>query len=274
MQIEFGVRSDIGLVRFNNEDHFAVDPELNLFILCDGMGGQAAGEVASRMGAELILEHCRQAQRNPDLELEGPGLEDFSPQTNRLLSGIRLSNKAIYEAASASPATSGMGSTVVAVQIDGNLMSLAHVGDSRVYLFRNGNLRQLTEDHSLVREHVRQGLMSSEEAQQSELSNVILRALGAEPSVVADLDEIWVGVGDEVLLCSDGLTRMVPDEQIARFLSGRHTAQEAADGLVELANQNGGEDNITVILIRLLPPVRGWRRWLQFFRGGNRTWLN
>ena len=170
MEIEFGVRSDIGLVRTNNEDHFAVDQSLNLFVLCDGMGGQAAGEVASRMGVERIVEHCRQTHPNSRGGLEGIYREEFSAQSNRLASSIRVSNKAIYEAASGASAVSGMGSTVVAVQIAGNVMSVAHVGDSRVYLFRNGELRQLTEDHSLVREQVRQGLISPAEAERSEFS--------------------------------------------------------------------------------------------------------
>jgi protein phosphatase len=274
LEIAFGVRSDIGLVRTNNEDHFAVEPELNLFILCDGMGGQAAGEVASRMGAEMILEHFRAGRGNARQGLEGVYREEFSVQTNRLLSGIRISNKAIYEAANGSAATSGMGSTVVAVQVSGNVMSVAHVGDSRVYLFRNGELRQLTEDHSLVREQVRQGLISAEEAERSELSNVILRALGAEPTVIADLDELWVGANDQILLCSDGLTRMVPDVEIAKVLAADQTPQQAADRLVEMANERGGEDNTTVIVARLLPPARGWRRWLRFFKGGERAWPN
>ncbi|MBI3934383.1 MAG: Stp1/IreP family PP2C-type Ser/Thr phosphatase [Acidobacteria bacterium] len=275
MEIAFGVRSDVGLVRTNNEDHFAVDPDLNLFILCDGMGGQAAGEVASRMGAELILEHCRQTGPDPRKALEGPYHEEFSAQTNRLLSGIRVSNKAIFDAAGeSSSGTNGMGSTVVAVQISGNVMSVAHVGDSRVYLFRNGQLRQLTEDHSLVREQVRQGLITAEEAEQSELANVILRALGAEPTVVADLDEVWVGAKDQILLCSDGLTRMVPDAEIATVLTTAQTPQEAADRLVELANEHGGEDNTTVLVARLLPSATRWKRWLRIFGGGDRAWPN
>ena len=274
MEIAYGVRSDVGLVRTNNEDHFAVDPDLNLFILCDGMGGQAAGEVASRMGAEMILEHFRQGRPNFRQGLEGQYQEEFSAQTNRLASGIRISNKAIYEAANGSAETSGMGSTVVAVQVSGNVMSVAHVGDSRVYLFRSGQLRQLTEDHSLVHEQVRQGLISAEEAERSELANVILRALGAEPTVVADLDELWVGADDQILLCSDGLTRMVPDAEIAKALAAEQTPQEIADGLVEMANQSGGEDNTTVIVARLLPSAKGWRRWLRFFKGGDRAWPN
>lgn len=274
MEIAFGVRSDVGLVRTNNEDHFAIDETLNLFILCDGMGGQAAGEVASRMGAELILEHCRQPQGSARDGFEGVYREEFSAQTNRLVSGIRLSNQAIFEAASATAAVSGMGSTVVAVQISGNVMSVAHVGDSRVYLLRNGELRQLTEDHSLVREQVRQGLITSQQAEKSELANVILRALGAEPTVEVDLDEVWVGATDQVLLCSDGLTRMAPDAEIAKVLATAPTPQQAADRLVELANEEGGEDNTTVIVARLLPSPTGWKRWTRLFRGGDRAWPN
>ena len=274
MEIAFGVRSDVGLVRTNNEDHFAIDENLNLFVLCDGMGGQAAGEVASRMGAEMILEHCRQPHASARDGSEGAYREEFSAQSNRLLSGIRISNKAIYEAAAQGPSVSGMGSTVVAVQISGNVMSVAHVGDSRVYLLRNGELRQLTEDHSLVREQVRQGLISLEQAERSELANVILRALGAESTVEADLDELWVGATDQVLLCSDGLTRMVPDAEIAKVLATTPTPQLAADRLVELANEKGGEDNTTVIVARLLPSPSGWQRWTRWIRGGDRAWPN
>jgi protein phosphatase len=167
-----------------------------------------------------------------------------------------------------------MGSTVVAVQVSGTVMSVAPVGDSRVYLFRNGHLRRLTEDHSLVSEQVHQGLISAEEAEHSELAHVILRALGAEPTVVADLDELWVGAKDQILLCSDGLTRMVPDAEIAKVLGADQTPQEAADRLVEMANESGGEDNTTVIVAHLLPPVRGWRRWLRFIKGRDLAWPN
>jgi protein phosphatase len=270
LEVALGVRSDVGLVRTNNEDHFAVDPDINLLILCDGMGGQAAGEVASRMGVELILQHVREGRQNHRLGVEGIYQEVFSAQSNRLASGIRVSNRAIFEAASQGSSVSGMGSTVVAAQISGNVMSIANVGDSRIYLLRSGELRQLTEDHSLVREQVRQGLISAEEAEHSELSNVILRALGAEPAVEVDLDEIWVGAGDQVLLCSDGLTRMVADADIAKVLSSTPTPQDAADRLVELANKNGGEDNTTVIVARLQPSPGGWRRWLRWFKGGDR----
>lgn len=276
MQIAVGARTDTGLVRQNNEDQFAVDLSLNLFILCDGMGGQAAGEVASKLGVETILEHCRLAVQQPDLEVYGGPLSEFSEMTNRLASGIRLSNKAIHEAAEQSPTTSGMGSTVVAARLNGNVLSIAHVGDSRIYLFREGELRQLTQDHSLVMEQVRRGLLSPEEAEESELANVIMRALGAEQTVEVDLDEMWLNEGDQVLLCSDGLSRMVPDAQIAPVLTEPYTAQQACERLVELANESGGEDNITVILVRLEadPPPPWWKKALNTVLGGDHEWRN
>ena len=276
MQIAVGARSDTGLVRQNNEDRFAVDLSLNLFILCDGMGGQAAGEVASKLGVDIILEHCRQAARDPQLELSGKYETEFSAPTNRLASGIRLSNLAIHEAADQKPSTIGMGSTVVAALLTGNVLSIAHVGDSRIYLFHEGALRQLTQDHSLVMEQVRRGLISRAEAEQSELSNVIMRALGAEPNVQVDLDELWVNEGDQILLCSDGLTRMASDAQIAAVLAEPWTAQQACERLVQLANELGGEDNVSLILVRLQPspPPSWWKRAWHSLWGGNRLWLN
>lgn len=276
MQIAVGARSDTGLVRQNNEDQYAVDLTLNLYVLCDGMGGQAAGEVASKLGVDTILEHCRQASQDPALEIFGEAKSEFSEMTNRLASGVRLSNKAIHEAADQSPTTNGMGSTVVAARLTGNVLSIAHVGDSRIYLSREGELRQLTQDHSLVMEQVRRGLISPEEAEQSELANVIMRALGAEPTVEIDLDEHWLNEGDQVLLCSDGLTRMVPDAQIASVLKEPYTAQQACERLVELANEHGGEDNVTVILVRLEadPPPAWWKKALHTVLGGDHEWQN
>src|SRR3989304_2379651 len=165
-----------------------------------------------------------------------------------------------------------MGSAVVAAKDTGNVLSIAHVGDSRIYRFHGGELRQLTQDHSLVMEQVRKGLISLEEAEQSELANVIVRALGAEPTVEVDLDELWLHEGDQVLLCSDGLTRMASDTQIAQVLSEPWTAQQACERLVEVANENGGEDNVTVIVVRFraLPARSLGKKKNNSFSGGNR----
>ncbi|MSO19157.1 MAG: Stp1/IreP family PP2C-type Ser/Thr phosphatase [Acidobacteria bacterium] len=263
LRIAVGSRSDVGLIRTNNEDHYAVELPVNLFVLCDGMGGQAAGEVASRMGVESIIEHCRHQHKNSRTDIFGEYREEFTPLTNRLASAVRISNEVIYGHAMKDASTAGMGATVVAGQIRENILSIAHVGDSRIYLFRGRQLQQLTQDHSLVMEQVRQGLMSVEQAEESDLANVILRALGAEPTVQVDLDELWIGAGDQLLFCSDGLTRMVTEQQISAVLAQITNPQQAADKLVELANDKGGEDNTTVIVVRMMPsPSSGWRKWL------------
>ena len=165
---------------------------------------------------------------------------------------------------------------MVAARLTGNILSIAHVGDSRIYLFHEGEFRQLTQDHSLVMEQVRRGLISPEEAGESELANVIMRALGAEPDVEVDLDELWVNEGDQVLLCSDGLTRMASDAQIAPVLTEPYSAQQACERLIELANELGGEDNVSVILVRAMPPPPPpwWKRALRSVLGGDHVWLN
>ena len=274
LRVGLGARSDTGMVRKNNEDSFAVDLPLNLFILCDGMGGQAAGEVASKLGVDIILEHCRHASKNPHLGMIGAYRPEFSEATNRLASAIRLSNQAIHEAADKQLSTSGMGSTVVAACLTGNVLSIAHVGDSRIYMLREGELRQLTQDHSFIMEQLRRGLISREEAEHSDLSNVIMRALGAEPTVQVDLDELWMEVGDRVLLCSDGLTRKATDAQIVPILTEAKSSQEACDRLVGLANDLGGEDNVTVIVVHLKAPPLGLFQKLGRFFGGDREWPN
>lgn len=262
-------------MRENNEDYCAVDPGLNLFIVCDGMGGQAAGEVASKMGADILLKHCRDMDHNEERGTDENTGSVYSQVTARLADGVRMSNAAVFEAGNNDMTLTGMGSTVVAVQIADNVMSLAHVGDSRVYHLRQEELKQLTNDHSLVMEQVRLGMLSKEEAENSEIGNVILRALGAEPFVEVDLDEVWLQAEDTILLCSDGLTRMVSDEEIARILTSWKDPQLAANQLVEAANENGGEDNVTVIVVRLLPSKTGWLYKLTgIFKRGDGKWRN
>lgn len=275
MKIAYGSKSHPGKVRENNEDYCAVDPALNLFIVCDGMGGQAAGEVASKMGADILLKHCRDMDHIKDHGTDEITGRVYSPATARLARGVQKSNAAVFEAGNNDMTLAGMGSTVVAVQINDNVMSLAHVGDSRVYQLRQEKLKQLTNDHSLVMEQVRLGMLSKEEVENSEMGNVILRALGAEPFVEVDLEEVWLQAGDTILLCSDGLSRMVPDEQIAQILVSNKDPQQAANQLVEAAINNGGEDNVTVIVIRLLTSKTGWLKKLAgIFQRGDGKWQN
>lgn len=257
LEMEFGARSDTGCVRENNEDSFRLAPELNLFVLCDGMGGQASGEVASRLAVETIVAHCREAETNPELPLAGEQIDGASKAANRLASAVRLANRAVHQAAQQNEAQTGMGATVVAVQFTDERMTIAHVGDSRVYRLRNREIELLTQDHSFIAEQVRHGLMTAEEASQSKLQNVLLRALGIEPDVEVEISEELLMEGDTVLLCSDGLTHELSDEQIAAALCDADEAQEAASRLVELAKQAGGGDNITVIVLRHAPKSAG-----------------
>ena len=182
---------------------------------------------------------------------------ESSNGTDSLVRAIEMANREIHEHGMRHPECRGMGSTIVAARISGTRLSLAHVGDSRAYLFRADTLQQLTSDHSLVAEQVRRGLMSHQQAAASELQSLLTRALGTEESVSVDADEIELLPGDSLLLCSDGLTRMVPENEIAVILTQIPSVRMAAERLVSRANEHGGQDNITVIVIRLNKP-RGW----------------
>ena len=257
IEMEFGARSDTGLVRSNNEDSFRLAPELNLFVLSDGMGGQASGEVASRLAAETIVAHCREAEANPRSQLIGERIEGASDAASRLASAIRLANRVVHQAAQRNTAQTGMGATVVAAWFADERMTIAHVGDSRAYRLRRGELEQLTQDHSFIAEQVRQGMMTAEEASQSKMQNVLLRALGIDPDVLVEVSEELLMEGDALLLCSDGLTHELSDAQIAAVLCDTDEAQEAAGRLVDLANRAGGADNITVIVLRHAAKLAG-----------------
>jgi protein phosphatase len=265
--IQCGARTDLGRVRKNNEDSFQIEPALNLFVLSDGMGGEAHGEVASNLAVETVVTHCRQAENSRATPIFGEPRSDVGERTNRLASAVHLANRKVFEAAEAHAEQKGMGATIVAAWIDGQKLSLAHVGDSRAYLLRAGSLNQLTADHSLVAEKVRVGILTPQEADASELQSVLTRAIGTGSAVQVDSDEQMLLMGDSLLLCSDGLTRMVTEPEIASTLLTSTSAQDAADRLVELANEYGGVDNITAIVVRMVQKTEGvldrlkiWRR--------------
>ncbi len=265
--MQFGARSDVGCVRENNEDSFRVAPEMNLFVLSDGMGGLASGEVASRLSVDCVVRHCGDARANPSQPLVGRRIDGISETSNRLASAIRLANQAVRDAAKEKGAEGRMGATLVAVRVEGERLSIAHVGDSRIYRLRNGGFEQLTRDHSFVAEQMLHGRMTAEEASSSALQSVLIRAIGIEPEVDVDANDELLMEGDTVLLCSDGLTRELSDEQIAGVLRESEDAQEAADALVELAKQAGGGDNITVIVVRRSPkPVGAFARISKWFK--------
>ncbi len=262
MRIVSGGVTDLGRVRTNNEDCFRIVEPLNLFVLSDGMGGEAHGEVASAMAVETIVKFCTE----PGGDAGGVELSNaearWTEKTKRLTSAVHLANKSIYESAEAHPEQHGMGATLTAAWIDGSKLSIAHVGDSRAYLLRSGNLQQLTSDHSLVAEQVRRGILTAAEAEESEMQSVLLRALGALPDIEVDTDEHTLFARDILMLCCDGLTRMVTEPEIAGTLQAETDPTRAAEKLIALANERGGVDNITVIVVRMGGETRSWWSWL------------
>jgi PPM family protein phosphatase len=251
LHIDAGARTDLGRVRKNNEDCYSIDSSLQLYVLSDGMGGEAHGEVASNLAVQTVLTHCRQAENSRATPIFGESSAEVSERTNRLASAIHLANRKVHESATSNPEQKGMGATIVAAWIEDQRLSLAHVGDSRAYLLRAGSMDQLTADHSLVAEKVRVGILTPQEADASEMQSVLTRAVGTSGTVQVDTDEQILLVGDFLLLCSDGLTRMVTDPEIASILLTSTSAQESADRLVELANDNGGVDNVSVIVLHI-----------------------
>ena len=228
MRVEAGVATDIGRVRERNEDSVLADPPL--FAVADGMGGHRGGAVASELALERVEELYKTGRAS---------LGDM----------VRSANRAVFERSMADRAVTGMGTTLTAVTVDEDGVHLAHVGDSRAYLLRAGALRQLTDDHTLVNRMVQAGEITRGEADVHPHRNVLTRALGTEPDVDVDVEDIPVIDGDRVVLCSDGLTGMVPEPQIQAILETTPNPQDAADRLIKAANRAGGIDNITVVVL-------------------------
>jgi protein phosphatase len=263
LQISTGGATHVGMVRTNNEDCYRIVEPLNLYVLADGMGGEAHGEVASALAVETVVKHCIEGQENPGTPLLGEANPALTPKSQRILSAIHLANQKVFQSAQEHPEQQGMGATLTAAWIDGVQLSVGHVGDSRVYLLRTGQLQQLTSDHSLVAEQVRRGILTASEAEQSNLQSVLLRALGTQPEVEVDVEQVALFPGDVLLLCSDGLTRMVTEPEIAGTLQAEPNPQRAAEKLVEHANEGGGVDNVTVIVVSIKPEPKGWFSWLR-----------
>jgi len=251
MKIVYHALSDVGRKRKGNEDSYFVNPEQNLFVVADGMGGHAAGEVASKVAVESINEFV--CMTSGDEEITWPyGLdENMSYDGNRLKTSIRYANNKVLTATKDSVEYEGMATTVVAVLVDGHTANLAHVGDSRIYLFRNGTMTQLTSDHSWVNEQLQGGMLTAEQARTHPLRNVVTRALGGRPDLDVEMAVHEALPGDMLLLCSDGLTTMVVDAEISRIVTeGGGDVEVTAKNLVAEANARGGEDNITVVLLK------------------------
>lgn len=254
MAIVFGFKSDIGKVRTNNEDSFIIDEQSGLFIVADGMGGHNSGEVASRMACDIISKNLqmslkRQAEPDRTQVMFGQTNPALSDTANRMVSAIRLANQVVFEASQSSPQNNGMGTTVVALLTLPSSYIIAWVGDSRIYLVRHNQLQQLTTDHSLVQEQINKGLITSEQAEKSEFKNILTRAIGAAATVEVDATEIPAFADDYLILCSDGLSRMVTDEQILETVRAYNDPQKISDTLVERANAAGGKDNVTAVVV-------------------------
>lgn len=270
MKLEIAAKTDPGCVRQNNEDSLAVDEELGLLLVADGMGGHNSGEVASELASSVVRDNLRRliiegkgpadAARLQPMKMNGP------ERAKQLEHSVKLANQAIYEASLKYPKDHGMGTTVVAVLADPKGMTVAHVGDSRLYVFRKGRLEQLTEDHSLVADQVRRGVISKEEAESSGLQNVLTRALGTEREVAVEVGEHPVLKGDVLLLCSDGLTKMVSEPEIGEILAKRPRPLDACDTLIQLSRDRGGVDNITIVIARFAEPAGLWDRVLNLMR--------
>ena len=249
--IEAFGRTDVGRRRKANEDSFLVIPDSHLYAVCDGMGGHNAGEVASRMAVETLAAFVKRSA--VEQEITWPwGLDaNLSFDANRMKTAIRLANSQVFQSADSKEELTGMGTTVVAALVSGNMMTLGSAGDSRCYLVRDGELLQLTKDDSWVSAALGEGILNSDDVQSHPLRNVITKAVGARDSIDIDVIEQTLEEGDVALLCSDGLHGMVSDDEIARLLiPGSTSLEEGAAHLIEAANEAGGKDNITAVLMR------------------------
>lgn len=248
-RLEFAAKTDTGLVRSHNEDCVAISPAHGLAILADGMGGYQAGEVASGIAVKVLKEALEEGlSRLSDKQLE---LQRQSGPAHQLMDeSIHRANDAILEAARIEACYEGMGTTLIAALFHGDTVTIAHVGDSRAYRLRQGDLVQITKDHSLVQEQLDAGLISPEWAQFSSIKNLVTRAVGVGTDMEVEIHDHHVEAGDLYLLCSDGLSDMLADQEICELVKNRQPSlDDACNGLVQKANNNGGRDNISVILV-------------------------
>lgn len=247
-------KTDVGRIRANNEDNFYLDEKMGLLVVADGMGGHASGETASQLAVNIIRDYFQGSQK-----IIGQQDRSYSEAPDRLRSAIQLANTAIFDAATITPKLAGMGTTIAAALLTKNKLSIAHVGDSRIYLIRCGSIEQLTDDHSFVNEQIKLDLITKEDAQKSSMKNILTKALGVKPEVEPDINELTVFDGDILLLCSDGLNVMLSDDAILDIVSSAANPDEACNYLIGAANEGGGKDNITVIAGYLRK-----KRWYEF----------
>ena len=245
MNYSFCTRTDPGRARENNEDAVAADESTRLCVLADGMGGYNAGEIASGMATAFIKSEMSRW-------LSEAGRHAKIKEIRRALEiCVDNANRSIFNASDSNPQYSGMGTTLVVGVFHNATLVLGHIGDSRCYRLRNGDLAQITKDHSLLQEQIDAGLITQEQAASSSIKNLVTRALGVEDAVMLELNEHGVEAGDCYLMCSDGLSDMVDDVEIASILGGPNSMEQKADSLVGAANEHGGRDNISVLLVQV-----------------------
>lgn len=273
LTVEVAGKTDIGCVRKNNEDNLGWDQRVGLYVVCDGMGGALAGEVASKMGVDLVIDYFRHGNETGEFPDFGEFPAEISQTGKHLSSAIQRANRAIFEQGQEKKAQQGMGTTIVALLLQGNFVTIAHAGDSRIYRLREGVFEQLTQDHSLVMEQVRRGLITLEQAEKSEMQNIIIRALGSEEGVEPDVQDLIALRDDVYMLATDGLTKLVKDDVTKLILENSPSLEEACEDLIKAAKEKGGDDNITCLLLRVVEE-RWYQRLLNFLLGGGPSWRN
>lgn len=250
MKLRFAGKTDVGRRRKNNEDYFGVFDEHLLFVVADGMGGHAAGEVASSTAVEAVAEFVALTAKETDITWPWGVDPNLSLVANRLKTAVRFGNQKVLDLSLTQADYEGMATTIVGVLFEESTAHIAHVGDSRLYLINDSGITQITVDHSWVLEQVALGVLTKEHARSHPLRNVVTRAIGAAPELNVDMAAHDMAAGDVLLLCSDGLSGMVLDGELERIVRATPDPNTAAEVLVAEANAKGGEDNITVLLVR------------------------
>lgn len=270
--------TDVGRVRDHNEDFIDADLQRGIVVLADGMGGLNAGEVASSMSVSVVMEELRGfVNGTSTLQLDevttqarDDGESNLRLESKVVRTTVEKANSAVFHVSQTQPQCRGMGTTIVVSLFHDNKITVAHIGDSRMYCLKDGKLKQVTKDHSFVQELIDKGLYTAEEARNSSQKNVVTRAVGVAPAVEVEINEYDTAVGDIYLFCSDGLSDMVTDENIEKImLACLHDLEELAKQLVEIANASGGRDNISVILVKVVKPYPAegslFQRFINWF---------
>lgn len=259
--------TDVGMHRDHNEDAVASDLSIGLLLLADGMGGYKAGEVASEIAVLMIAAEVTEAMQSKAALKNAES--SLMPESNFMMEAVRKTNAAIYHISKHQPQCAGMGTTLVASIFANNKLTVGHIGDSRMYCLRKNVLTQLTEDHSLIQEQINEGLITPAQAKNASHKNLVTRALGIDPCVELELKEFDVEVGDIYLMCSDGLSDLVEDSEIAKILiEANGSITLAAKKLIKTANDCGGSDNISVVVAAIEKPYPTERRWVKHLFGG------